>query len=69
MMHCRRLAAHVELENARHHDHRLRLMTILEHREFDCFGSTHEQTSAEALLILRDPISAAVSADTKEARR
>src|SRR5262245_7856897 len=61
-----RLAAHVELENAGHHDHGLRPVAVLEHREFHGFGAAHEQAAAKAGLILDDPLAAPVLADPEQ---
>jgi hypothetical protein len=65
MMKHRRLAAQVELENSRHHDDRLRPLSILEHGKFDGFGAINEQTSTKTMLILCDPIPTTVSADAE----
>jgi hypothetical protein len=53
-------ADHVQLENPRNHDDRLRSVPILEHREFQGFSAIDEKTAAEALLILHDPMAVAV---------
>src|SRR5438874_12673486 len=58
-----RLAAHVELENAGHRDHGLRAVTVLEHREFHCFGAAHKQPAAKTVLILDNPLAEPVLAD------
>jgi hypothetical protein len=60
--------AHVQFENAGHHDYGLGAIPILEHREFQRFGTVDEQATAEALLILDDPIAVAVLADTEKPR-
>jgi len=62
------LRTHVELENAWDHDHGLRPVTVLEHREFQRFGAVHEQATAKAALILDDPVAAAVPADPEGLR-
>jgi hypothetical protein len=64
-----RLAAHVELENAGHHDHGLRPIPVLEHREFYRFGAVHEHSAAQAGLVLDDPVAAAVLADSEQGFR
>jgi len=69
LINCLGLDADVELENSRHHNDCLRSVPILEHRKFDCFGAPNEQASTETLLILCDPIPAAVFADAKEPQR
>src|SRR5262249_56566925 len=61
-----RLAAHVELENIRHHDHGLRPVSVFEHGEFQGFGAVDEQATAKAFLILNDPVAATVLADQEE---
>src|SRR6516164_4666837 len=53
------LRTHVELENAGDHDHGLRPVPVLEHREFHRFGAVHEQAAAKTALILDDPVAAA----------
>jgi hypothetical protein len=60
--------AHVQFENARHHDYSLGAIPILEHRKFQRLGTVDEQATAEALLILDDPIAVAVLADTEKPR-
>jgi hypothetical protein len=59
------IRAHVEFENSRHHDNRLPSVSILEHGKLHSFGATNEQAATKALLILHDPMSAAVSADAE----
>src|SRR5262245_55461919 len=59
---------HVELENAGHHDHGLRPVSVLEHREFHRFGTVHEHAPAKTALILDDPVAAAVPADPEGLR-
>jgi len=60
------LAAHVEFENAGHHDHGLGSIPVLEHREFHGFGAAHEQATAKAGLILDNPLAAPVLADPEQ---
>jgi hypothetical protein len=57
------LPAHVEFENARDHHHRLGTGTILQHRKAKGLGAVDKQSAAEALIVLHDPISAAVFSD------
>src|SRR5205814_3798504 len=63
------LGVQIELENAGNHDHGLRAIAILVHREFQGFGAVDEQATAEALLILGDPVAVAVLADAEEPRQ
>jgi hypothetical protein len=62
------LRTHVELENAGDHDHGLRPVPVLEHREFHRFGAVHEQATAKAALVLDDPVATAVPADPEGLR-
>src|SRR5262249_57153237 len=62
------LRTHVELENTGNHDHGLRPVPVLEHREFHCFGAVYEQAAAKAALILDDPVAAAVPAAPEQLR-
>jgi hypothetical protein len=57
------LAAHIELENTRNHNDRLRPISILKHCELECFCAIDEKSTAGALLILHDPIAPAVFTD------
>jgi hypothetical protein len=59
----RDIAIHIEFENAGHHDDRLRLISILEHRETKCLSAINEQPAAEASLVLDHPVSPAVLTD------
>ena len=52
----RRLAAQLEFENSRDHDHGLRSVAGLEHREFQRFHAIDEQAAAEAALVLDHPV-------------
>ena len=52
----RRLAAQLEFENSRDHDHGLRSVAGLEHREFQRFHAIVEQAAAEAALVLDHPV-------------
>src|SRR5215510_9061030 len=63
------LRTHVELENAWDHDHGLRPVPVLEHREFHSFGAVNEQATTKAALILDDPVAAAVPADPEQGLR
>src|SRR5262245_42841328 len=62
------LRTHVELENTGNHDHGLRPVPVLEHREFHRFSAVHEQAAAKAALVLDDPVAAAVPADPEGLR-
>jgi hypothetical protein len=64
-----RFAAHVELEDAGNHDHRLRPIPVFEHRELHRLGAVHEQAAAKSALILDDPVAATVPADAKQGLR
>jgi hypothetical protein len=61
--------AHVELDHIGYHNDGLRPITILEHREFQRVGALGKQAPAQALLVLGDPVAAAVPADTKQTLR
>jgi hypothetical protein len=68
---CRRsgaMAAEVELENSCHHDHGLRPVAVLEHGEFERFGSIDEKTAAQPLLVLDNPMALAIPAHTEHGR-
>jgi hypothetical protein len=57
------LAAHIELKNTWNHNDRLRPISILKHCEFEGFGEIDKKSAAAALIVLDDPIAAAVFAD------
>jgi hypothetical protein len=61
-----RPAAQIQLENPRHHDDGLWTVSILEHRELQCFRSTDEQAAAEPFLILHDPMALPVFSDPEK---
>jgi hypothetical protein len=42
------------------------MVSILEHRELQCFRSTDEQAAAETFLILRDPMAVPVLSDAEK---
>ena len=63
------LGVQIELENAGNHDHGLRAVAALEHGKFQGFGAVDEQATAEALLILGDPVAVAVLADAEQPRQ
>ncbi len=56
----------IELENARHHDDRLRPVAALEPREFQRLGAIDEQPAMQPPLIPNHPMAAAVAADQVE---
>jgi len=60
--------AHVELQNAGYHDHGLGPVSILEHCELERLRSIDEESTAQVLLILHDPLSAAIPANAEQAR-
>src|SRR5262249_49062227 len=64
-----RRAAHVELEDTRNHDDRLRPLAGLLHGEADRVAAVDEQPPAPATLILDDPMAAAVTADQEKIAR
>jgi len=57
------VAIHIKFENARHHDDRLRLVSILEHRKAERLNTVDKQPAAKASLILDHPVPPAVLAD------
>jgi hypothetical protein len=57
------IAIHIELENAGHHDDRLRLISILKHCELEGFRTIDEQPATEASLVLDYPVPSAVLTD------
>jgi hypothetical protein len=65
---CARPTADIELENARHHDHGVWPVAVLEHGKFQGFGAANEQAAAQASLIPDDPLATAVLANQEERR-
>jgi len=63
-----RLGTQIELENAGNHDDGLGPMSILEHREPERFRPIDEQAAAKVLLVLNNPVTAAVLTDEEELR-
>jgi hypothetical protein len=63
-----RVAAHIEFEGSRNHDDGLTLISILKQREPERFCSANEQATTTVLLVLNNPVAAAVLADKKEMR-
>src|SRR5690242_13633381 len=61
-----RMAAHIELEHARHRHDRVRPAAVLEQRELDGGSAGGEQTTGLAVLLLGDPAAVAVLADQEE---
>ena len=57
-----------QLENPGDHDHRLRTVPVLEHCELQGFSATDEESAAQPLLILHDPVAMAVLADAEQGR-
>jgi hypothetical protein len=68
LMHGARLASQIELKNAGNHDDGLGLMSVLEHREPERFRPVDEQAAAKVLLVLNDPVSAAVLTNKEDVR-
>src|SRR5262249_19109879 len=60
------LAAHAELENARHHNPALRPFPVPKHRKFPRLGAVHKHPAAKPALVRDDPVAAAVPADQKQ---
>jgi len=60
-----RSADHIQLENARDHDDRLRAVPVLEHCKLEGFSAIDEKAAAEPLLILHDPMAVTVLADAE----
>ena len=58
-----RFSVHIKLENARYHYYCLRATSVLQHRKPQSLGAADEQSPANALVVLNDPISATVSSD------
>jgi hypothetical protein len=63
-----RITLHVELKNSRNHDDRLGPMPVFEQCKPERFGAVDEQATTTVLLILDNPIAAAVLADEEEMR-
>jgi hypothetical protein len=61
-------AGQIELENSGYHDDRLGPISIFEQRVAERLGAVDEQATATMLLILHDPVAAAVLADKEEGR-
>jgi hypothetical protein len=57
------LATHIEFKNTRHHNDRLRPISILEHCELEGFCAIDEKSAAVALVVLDHPIAPAVFTD------
>ena len=58
-----RVAARIELKDARDHHDGLRVVAIFKQREAKRFDTVDKQPAASSALVLHDPISAAVLAD------
>jgi hypothetical protein len=55
--------AHVQFQDAGHHDYGLRTVPILEHRELQGFGAVDKEATMKPALILDNPVAVAVLAD------
>jgi hypothetical protein len=66
LIHDARLAAQIELENTGNHDDCLGPISVLEHREAERFRAIDEQATAKVLLVLNNPVTAAVHTDKEE---
>jgi hypothetical protein len=62
------LGAHVQFQNAGHHDHGLRTVPILEHRKLQGFSAVDKEATMKPALILHDPIAVAILANQEERR-
>ena len=56
----------IQLEDPRDHDDGLRAVSILQHRELEGLSSVDEESAAEPLLVLHDPMAVAVPPDAKQ---
>jgi hypothetical protein len=65
-MHRTRFAIHVELKNTRNHNDGVGLIPIFEQREPERFCAVDEQSTTKAMLVLNNPIAAAVPSDKEE---
>jgi hypothetical protein len=52
--------AHVQLQNARHHDDGLRTIAAFVHCKFEGFGATDEKAPAKTFWTLYDPVTVAI---------
>jgi hypothetical protein len=55
--------AHVQLEAAGNGDDGFRMVAVLEQCVTQCIRAVHEQATEQAVLLLCDPLAAAISAD------
>ena len=62
------LAAHIELDFARQLDDGFGVMAVLEQRVFDGLRAVDEQAAIETVLLLGDPVAAAVLANKDDCR-
>jgi hypothetical protein len=62
---CVDAVTHVEFKRARNHNDILRMVDVCELSEPYSFGATDEEAASEPILILRDPVPAAVSANAE----
>ena len=56
----------IELENARHHDDRLRTMSVLEKGELQRLRAVDEKAAAQAALVLHHPMAVGVSTNPEK---
>jgi hypothetical protein len=68
LLHDARLTTQIKFENTGNHDDGLGPMSVLEHRELERFRTIHEQAAATVLLVLDNPVTAAVLADKEKLR-
>jgi hypothetical protein len=62
------VAIEIQFENTGYHDDRLRLVSILEHREAKCLSTVDKQPTAETSLVLDHPVPTAVLSDEEMER-
>jgi hypothetical protein len=68
LMRCARFTTHIELENTGNHDHGLRLIAVLKHRQPERLGTIDKEPAAEAARVLNNPVPPAILADQKQRR-
>ena len=56
-------AIDIQFKHAGNHDHSLGATSVFQHREAKRLRTVDEQSTTKALIVLDDPIAAAVSAD------
>ena len=62
---CVDAVTHVEFKRTWHHDDILRVVNVCELSEPYSFGAADEEAASQPVLILRDPVPAAVSANAE----